>query len=271
MSDNIRRVKDFIHSNDAIFHYTKKETTLEHILRARQLKFSKFIDSNDPYEYRNKWFLSQYDVSFDEIEQSKMIKQFLKRKKISNDYITRKISFISFCKNLDNKLGYNHSRMWIQYGENNFGCCLVFSKSAICKTLKNHYASKVIKYDDINYDLEDVTKDAFRISLDTDWTNENYLKKLDKHLNRYCTELFFTKDSDFQDENEFRIILYDKNEEHSIYFPIGESLRAIIVGERFPKVYKNLLKELTSKFSNKIDIYVYEWRGTYGGLNTRIY
>ncbi len=42
-------------SEDALFHYTRKETVIESILPKMQLKFGCFSRANDPQEYRPKF------------------------------------------------------------------------------------------------------------------------------------------------------------------------------------------------------------------------
>ncbi|MBF4337287.1 hypothetical protein [Vibrio anguillarum] len=45
---------EFISSEDALFHFTRKETALEHILFNRTLRMGEFSGTNDPQEYKPK-------------------------------------------------------------------------------------------------------------------------------------------------------------------------------------------------------------------------
>jgi hypothetical protein len=45
-------------SDDALFHYTKVSTSIEHILHTKKFKLSVFNDTNDPNEYKHKLFNS---------------------------------------------------------------------------------------------------------------------------------------------------------------------------------------------------------------------
>lgn len=47
-------VTDFIDSGDSIYHFTKKEIAIEHILYNKKLKFGNFKQTNDPREYKRR-------------------------------------------------------------------------------------------------------------------------------------------------------------------------------------------------------------------------
>ena len=48
------KLTNFLDSEDAIFHYTKRETAMEYILNNKTLKFGLLKNTNDPYEYKKK-------------------------------------------------------------------------------------------------------------------------------------------------------------------------------------------------------------------------
>ena len=48
------KLTNFLDSEDAIFHYTKRETAMEYILNNKTLKFGLLKNTNDPYEYKKR-------------------------------------------------------------------------------------------------------------------------------------------------------------------------------------------------------------------------
>lgn len=48
--------EELFNNKDTIFHYTKLETAFEKILKNKQLRFTKYIDSKDPHEYKKRNF-----------------------------------------------------------------------------------------------------------------------------------------------------------------------------------------------------------------------
>lgn len=81
------------------------------------------------------------------------------------------------------------------------------------------------------------------------FTDDGYVKY---HIKMHKRELYFFKDFDFKDENEFRIILKDNSSEYK-YLNILNSLRGIILGDKLPKVYVNLFKSLREKIQIQHD------------------
>ena len=45
------KLTNFLDSDDAIFHYTKRETAMEYILNTKTLKFGLLKNTHDPYDY----------------------------------------------------------------------------------------------------------------------------------------------------------------------------------------------------------------------------
>lgn len=50
--------------DDSIYHFTQKETAIEHILNNKSLRFGDFKSTNDPYEYKAK-MISSTSYGFD--------------------------------------------------------------------------------------------------------------------------------------------------------------------------------------------------------------
>ena len=228
----------FSNSDDLIFHYTKKETAMEYILNKEELKFGIFHSTNDPYEYKKRFTPL---LGLGDIDKSLCINSlYLLDSTIQNT------PFLSFCGNFNNK-GYMKSRMWSQYGQNHSGICLVFSKESLMTTIRNELSKDYFIFgEDVNY------KEIESVFLDID---NNNLTSNDIVLNKikeYYKNIFFQKDLDYQDENEFRIVLIKKDLEESsqeYFIDISNSLKLIILGDNFPEVYLPTIKNLSSKIN----------------------
>lgn len=230
---------NFLNSNDAIFHYTKKETAMEYILNDKKLKFGIFRLTNDPYEYKER-LTSAFGWDYNESLYSESMNLI--------DSTIKNTPFLSFCGNSNNK-GYKKSRMWSQYGQNHSGICLVFSKESLMTTIQNELSEDYFIYgEDINY--KEIESESLNIDDNNLTSNEIVLN----NVNKYYKNIFFQKDLDYQDENEFRIVLIKRNLEKSSqkhFIDISNSLKLIILGDKFPKVYLPTVKDLSSKLNIK--------------------
>ncbi|MCD6224260.1 MAG: DUF2971 domain-containing protein, partial [Deltaproteobacteria bacterium] len=126
---------DFISSEDALFHYTKKNIVFENILYRDCFKLSNFKNTNDPQEYKAN-LIGASGWGWKKSTQSQ-IHQTLK---IIDNIIKKQTGFASFCANKYKNTqlqshGFLKSRMWSQYGEGHEGICLVFSKKNIIDTI----------------------------------------------------------------------------------------------------------------------------------------
>lgn len=256
---------EFLKSDDALFHYTRSSTTLEYILDSKLFKFSLLNNTNDPYEYKEKIFMAT-GWGWDECVE----KNINLAKEHINNIIKKQVVFSSFCcnssKNGNPTYGYSRPRMWSQYGEGHKGVCLVFSKTDISNTLEHDYGSEsyVIFQDSMKYKDNLINgsrhhclcadKDTFEID-----TPYNYACK---HIEAYYQDMFFFKQMDYKDEHEYRIILLTKGdralEENGIYINIESSLKGIILGDRFPKVYYSLVKDICKNLKIKLKYFHYE-------------
>jgi hypothetical protein len=233
-----KELSDFLNSDDAIFHYTKKETAMEYILNDKKLKFGFFHSTNDPYEYKKRLTPA---FGWGDINES----LYLKSMHLIDNTI-QNTAFLSFCVNSDNK-GYEKPRMWSQYGQNHSGICLVFSKESLIKTIKNELSQDNLDYhENVNY--KEIDSESLNIEDNNLTENEIILN----HIKQNHKNIFFQKHLDYKDENEFRIILVQKNENNrfkDILIDISDSLKFIILGDRFPDVYLPTIKDLTSKLN----------------------
>lgn len=228
---------NFLNLDDAIFHYTKKETTMEYILNNKKLKFGIFKSTNDPYEYKQR-LTPAFGLDYNEYLYNESMNLI--------DSTIQQIPFLSFSGNSNNK-GYKKSRMWSQYGQNHSGICLVFSKEFLMATIQNELSEDYLIYgEDVNY--KEIKSESLNIDDNNLTSNEIVLNNVKK----YYKNIFFQKDLDYQDENEFRIVLIKKDLEESSqehFIDISNSLKLIILGDKFPEVYLPTIKNLSIKLN----------------------
>ena len=231
-----KELSDFLNSDDAIFHYTKKETAMEYILNDKKLKFGLFHSTNDPHEYKKRLTPA---FGWGDINES----LYLESMNLIDNTI-QNTAFLSFCTKRN---GYKKPRMWSQYGQNHSGICLVFSKESLMKTIKNELSQDYLVYhENVNY--KEIDSESLSIEDNNLTKNEIILN----HIKQNYKNIFFQKHLDYKDENEFRIILVQENENNlykDILIDISNSLKFIILGDRFPKVYLPTIKELSSKLN----------------------
>lgn len=242
----------FINSDDAIFHFTKKATAIEYILYDIELKFGDFKKSNDPQEYSNRvtsaagWgWKEEHRTKIDEA--SWLI-----------DEIVKSSGFLSFCQNKfrNGELEENgclKSRMWSQYGDDQSGICLVFSKSKLLKSIKRQVSSDFTVFHE-NVVYSDPQKGSIDDNLYVDGSElaEKEPEEIAKrHIFQVYKEIFFHKQPDYGDENEFRIVLLPKLKKpgNGLFIDISSCLKAIILGDKFPNVYLPTIKELSKNLN----------------------
>ncbi len=252
--------REFLDSDDALFHYTKSSTALEHILKEMKLRLSplkSFIGTKEYFFHQPSGFGFRDRINDSSIEE--------KRARINweVDKLKKKVNIGCFCSNkqrvgkinvkdiveilknqkiwiaryydifMPNK-GYDKDRMWETYAENMKGVCLVFSKEDINKEIKNKgfkYLSYSVKY----------CKDYFNEIESYDFNNPP-----DREAKKFLESKLFIKPFDYRDENEYRILIYSEGDEE-IFIDIKDSLKGIIFGMNLNEIYFNLYFDLIDK------------------------
>lgn len=211
-----------LNSHNTLFHYTNTTIALEKILLHNKLKLSTLNNTNDPDEYKFIYFDS---MGFGEQDMDKY------RKAITTVNKTRQNHFrvVCFSTNTKNTKGYFKSRMWAQYGENHKGLCLAFNKRKLLKIIKRNI--EYIHADKVKYNLDGRIRG---FTFDSSKLNNSDLNEFSKdHLITYKEDLFFRKNRDFQDEDEYRILSYSESDDQ-LFVDIQGSLTAILIGDKFP-------------------------------------
>lgn len=229
---------------DLIFHFTKARTAIENILFDGKLRFSSMSEMNDPYEYKIASplvVICDKRIGEDIFNEATtlLMRTILKDSKVacfvkpSNEE----------CDNFE--LPFIKPRSWAQYGEEQYGICLALSKSALLENITEEISEITTYKGSVTYDL-DTYSSSKKASLNNYNQNMSVEENIYSHLATHYKDIFLKKYNDFADENEYRIILVDrsKNRRQYLFCPLKGPLKAIILGDRFHKVYNDLAKEL---------------------------
>jgi len=241
-------VTDFICGNDAIYHFTKKETAIEKIWYKKQLLFGAFGGTNDPHEYKPR-MTSAGGWAWDDALEMELpkITRLIDRKIMSS-------GILSFCQNRYDgqkiiEQGCLKSRMWSQYGQNHSGICLVFSKNNLLKAIEDTFPSNHLIFNE-NVDYIQFSSSRVRDSLSINGgeiEQTGIYEIAFMHLEANSESIFFKKHLDYKDENEFRVVVVpkDRNSTHGHVVDISSSIKAIILGDSFPEIYLPTVRELS--------------------------
>lgn len=253
---------EIMNSNDRfIYHFTSAEIAREFILPNKTLKFSNVNQLNDPEES------SKYESLFlnnshnnEKPDSMNMLMNFR--------YTFPSLLFsASFCTDKKDKKSYEGknyfetidlhlnkgfmlSRMWGTYGDKHKGVCLCFDKLKLLDSLEKAlpdnfdiYKDEVKYYRDILDYIKKFSKSEGSLSPTGVKSSHNKFSEFKNHIINNKDFFFFMKQNDWRDENEFKIFLVQNNLQinSDIYLPIGDSLTAIFMGERFSLGKENYL------------------------------
>jgi len=248
-----------LENDDLLFHYTRTSTALEKILHEGKIRLRLLTETNDPREYKDK-ILGAFGWSLrpEDNQQINAADKALRR------ILEKECRAMSFCANSKptivfnsgvrkedgtaNTVGWNKPRMWSQYGEDHHGICLAFSKNALKAEINTK--KEIIKFfrdQHVMYELpgrpsiKSSTIDATRLR------NEGVEVYCMNHIRDNAEALFFTKDIDYRDENEYRFILFDPDGKIE-YIEIARSIKCLIQGDRTAGVYSPLIQELCIRY-----------------------
>lgn len=223
-----------------LFHYTRQDAFLAHILPTRQLRMSSFANLNDPRESKN-WQCSvrvpsSSPVTWDVVALSRQFSEEMKGR-----------SFVVCFTRDDPDLnagrlahlygrGYAHPSMWDRYAGGHSGVCLSFDAVQLGDDIARSVGSSGLLYHQgISYaDMPPNAVEAFELDGQRILDNGE-AAALREHQENYAGSLYFYKSTDWSTEFEYRWVLIadDSSSEH--YINIAPSLSGVIFGDAFPR------------------------------------
>jgi hypothetical protein len=202
-------------STDLLFHFTDSCTATMHILPSGNLRLSPLGRTGDPIEYR----------FFDIMIAGTNLPEFGELNRpwgeavAAIDRVRREESFVAcFCKRytefertlfdvtVEERSPYTRSRMWSQYADDHTGVCLVFDRDRLVKTAQQHAPGAPVTADLVRYQ-----NGPFIDALPPIDFNRLDPSEAEAYVHDYVTQnaqdVYLTKDSDYRDESEFRIVM----------------------------------------------------------------
>lgn len=245
-----------------LYHYTKLDTFLAYILPQEELRFSKMGTSKDPKEYKQFSNHIRYTTNSSEQRNFNLFQDTLQEYK-------RNSLFLCFSE-LENKgaeifrYGYDRYRMWDQYGGGNGGICLGFSKDLLLNTFKQleaTYSNPEFRFfrEKMKYkNIVRLSRAEYVQRILKDYGNPPSIKKYldDEEIRNF---LFFTKDIDYDDENEYRLLILMQQSNCNISIQIRESLKEITFGDNLSISLRNYYMPILNQTFPNVSLYTMSW------------
>lgn len=239
-------------------HYTKKDTALEKILCEGKIKLSQIGSTNDPKEsivnLSVAYFPSLADKNADSYyillsnEFQKIQKEewkvlcmtmHLPKKKHQNEIMSKF------------RHGWNRPTMWAHYAGNHSGVCIIFDGNRLLKnirlSLRHHelFSGKVIYK---NPSTQTGYYEGFQKIVKDQLGIDDLREEIRKYLKKMHREFFFSKFSTWKSESEYRLLAHSTNTNDE-FIDIQGTIKSILVGSNFQKVYEPAIKEIAIKLN----------------------
>lgn len=236
---------------DFIYHYSSASLVLEKILNNMELKFSSLQELNDPREYN--------DLNFTCSSRKNPYYKFFEINQGVNNFIKNRFKVACFCKSKyftsqskPPNYGYTKARMWSQYANKHSGICLVFSRKSLENKIKEERNIICSFFEDIEYKgCTFLNPDILSVDVD------DYLNNKEEYLINYVKlhykEIFYIKNLDYKDENEFRIVFYDPLSDFNL-INIEGSLKGLVLGDNFHQIYLPIVE----KYADENGLFLYQ-------------
>lgn len=219
-------------SDMLVCKYMKACTTLRHVLPKGTIRFSPFIEMNDPRE-------TEAQFECDSFLSGSMPPDYFTLQDQYRDDFRHKA--IVFCATRDNysqsdrdlmmRRGFGKMRMWAQYGDNHRGTCLVFQRDLLQASAEAVFGYEKLWCGCIDYDREMLSAGAGAFTFDHEEFRRSSHEYIVDHSKHYRHALFFRKHEDWADEKEWRMATISKGQ-GGVEVKYKRSLKFIIVGHR---------------------------------------
>jgi hypothetical protein len=259
-----------------VYHYTKAATLIDYILPTGQLKFSKYVKLNDPYESKSFVFsfcgsvVENPDYPSIQSELNRAIKEHCRFGCFSRDIEAAVIQnmhepgITTISRAYER--GHSLPRMWAQYAEGHSGACLVFDRSMLDAQVRLSLppGGRSIA-EDVHYKnhtvLATIDKEAARTFRLPNVPDDNIADAIERHITRHTDELFFQKNLDWSQERERRWLVR-RTDDADHFVPFGSSLVGIALGAEFPSKRRASVGEWC-KSHPEVSVAQFSWQNGY--------
>lgn len=217
---------------ELLFHYTKFDTALFHILPDQSIRLNPIGLMNDIYEQK-----VSLDAYIKDIDEKISIR-------VDFENFKNNIKIGCFVNDDEDIRGFDNQMMWNFYGENYKGICLVLDKDKLINEFKKFPRGKMEKgyviYELVKpkqFEKDDLKTKGFSVDdLENNRMpliqskNTEIIWKFFK-MKELISDLFFRKNKQWSNENEYRFLVFDKADQ--LFLDIKDSLLGVIVGPYF--------------------------------------
>jgi Protein of unknown function (DUF2971) len=224
-----------------VFHYTKLDTALRHILWTGRLRLSPYAKTNDPRESKD-WEFTYITEIPSRVSES-VWGELTDRANAIGKRVCRVLCTTQDEPERQNprehiSRGYCHPRMWAQYAEGHSGVCLVLDKALLNSTIEALSPSGQVFSGEVHY-ADRTKEDLEAFDLDYSKIMEDGIETVMKRkLETYHQTYFFRKARDWQQEQEYRwVMIGDASTPEYLDVDIFQSLIYIIVGMEYAEAY----------------------------------
>jgi len=219
------------------YHYTNMATARDHIIPRRRIRLSRYTATNDPKE-RKEWTftlwtrnlqrgLVNYELQKLSLELSQALKERTRLLCCSTDAPSLSGNHLDDI----HKRGFTKPRMWAQYAGDHSGVCLVFDRQRLGEEIACQCGAATLAAANVKYLDRHLVADLAAYTIDADVLErigfEDYVRW---HLRHHVDVLFFEKMTDWQQEAEFRWVLFSKDT-GDIFVDFKDSLVGMIFGD----------------------------------------
>jgi len=119
---------------------------------------------------------------------------------------------------LQDGLGWKHPRMWAQYGDGHRGVVLVFDRRRLLENAQRSLAGRgSLLFGDVLYTQHHHPGNMLPFIVShSDWMRTPHAELAARHLAAHGDWLFFTKDVDWAQERESRLVLFGNSDAETL-------------------------------------------------------
>lgn len=251
---------DQINSEEYLYHYTTIEKAYK-ILYYDTLRFSNICSTNDIFEQKPKILFESLDV--ENIKKASKVSDYLSKEReklkilcFSKDLELDSDLYKKMCNNLTKDQiranvigrGFALPRMWAQYAANNEGTCLIINKKKLINLMNVQsiiYTSLSVEYTD-SYSPYPISNESLNKTYN--FILEGRGNDIISKNHDYVKQNFFSKLSDWESENEFRIItIADKKDQIIQIKRITSAIDGVVIGHNVDDLHTKLIKSLSNE------------------------
>jgi hypothetical protein len=230
-----------------IIHYTTLEIGFTHIIQTEELRFGPLSSTNDPHEYKKRARALSMDIRSLLVNKDSR-KNALPNMKKAEERIKIGCFVDEPVQDWRKGKGIKKPRMWAQYGGNHTGMAFVFDKDLFVEKCKENVVDNwAVHGNNVEYDLNSELSPISTPTISFNVTEEITETLIAKKVFEKAKNHLYKKHHDWQDENEYRIIIYTETHQFE-FINISSSLEAVVLGDRAGETTRDMMM---NSFKNK--------------------